>query len=167
MAYSVTQLINEYNSMDSIMLSSTIVKKYGVLASGTFYVANKALAHTYTSYATLPTAGIRTLADGVATSTVSGSTVTQNLSLFNANGAWDQAFVGNDYDRFYNIQSPLYFNAVAALAEKSMIYGTGSAGNSSYTGVGLHQYVTKNSTATAIGGTASATSIFAVRYSPF
>lgn len=170
MAYSITSLINEYNSVDAIMLSNVLMKKYGLLTAGTYYLSNKQLAHTYTNYATLPTAGIRSLANGVAASTVSGSTVTKNLSLFNANGAWDQAFVGNDLDSFFNRQAPLYFNAVAALAEKSFIYGANATyGNASYTGLGLHQYVTSSGTNTQIGGgaTASCTSIFAVRFSPF
>jgi len=167
MAYSVNQLINEYNSEDAIMLSNAVMKNYGILQTGTYYLANKQLAHTYTNYATLPTAGVRSLADGVATSTVSGSTTTTKLTLFNANGAWDQAFVGNDFDKFYGTQAPLYYNAVAALAEKSIVYGTGSAGNSGYEGTGLHQYVSQSGTAIAAGGTSAATSIFAVRYSPF
>jgi hypothetical protein len=98
------------------MLANGIIKRYGILQTATTYLANKQLAHTYTSYDTLPTAGIRSLGDGVATSTVSGSTVTEDLTLFNANGAWDQAFVGTDLDKHYSIQAPLYYNAVAALA---------------------------------------------------
>lgn len=144
------------------------MKNYGLLNTATSYIANKQLAHTYTNYATLPTAGIRTLGDGVATSTVSGSTVTLTLTLFNANGAWDQAWVGRDLDTFYNRQAPLYFNSIAALAEKTLIYGTNATfGNAGYTGLGLHQYVTSSGTNIQVGGTASATSIFAVRFSPY
>lgn len=168
MAYSIAQLINQYNSEDAIMLSNAVMKNYGLLQTATYYTANKQLAHYYTNYATLPTAGIRTLADGVAASTVSGSSATFTLTLFNANGAWDQAFVGKDLDTFYNRQAPLYFNAVAALAEKSFIYGTNATfGNTGYSGLGLHQYVTSSGTNIQAGGTASATSIFAVRFSPF
>jgi len=167
MAYTLAQMINEYNSEDAIMLSSVIQGTYGLLSAGSFYTANKQLAHTYTNYSTLPTAGIRSLADGVASSTVQGTTVTQNLALFNANGAWDQAFVGKDFDVFYNTQAPLYFNAVASLAEKSMIYGTNASfGNASYTAKGLHQYVTSSGTNIQAGGTSDATSIFAIRFSP-
>ena len=168
MAYDINQLINQYNSEDAIMLSNTIVGRYGLLTVGTYYTANKQLAHTYTNYATLPTAGIRSLADGVARSTVSGSTVTKNLTLFNVNGAWDQAFVGTDLDAHYNRHAPLYFNSLAQLAQKSFIYGTNATfGNTGYTGLGLHQYVTSSGTNTQIGGTSAATSIFAVRFSPF
>jgi len=116
MAYSITQLINEYNSLDAIMLNNTVLKSNGIIAYGNYILANKQLAHTFTNYATLPTAGIRTLGDGIATSTVSGSTTTTNLSLIQSNGAWDKAFVGNDLDRHYNINAPLYFQAVAQLA---------------------------------------------------
>lgn len=168
MAYTIAQLINLYNSLDAIMLSNAVMKNYGLLNTATSYIANQQLAHTYTNYATLPTAGIRSLADGVATSTVSGSTATFTLTLFNANGAWDQSFVGNDLDAFYNRQAPLYFNAVAALAEKSLIYGTNATfGNADYTGLGLHQYVTSSGTNIQVGGTSAATSIFAVRFSPY
>lgn len=170
MAYTLAQLINEYNSADAIMLSNVLMKKYGLLTAGTYYTANKQLAHTYTNYTTLPTAGVRSLADGVAASTVQGTTTTKNLTLFNANGAWDQAFVGNNLDAFYNVQAPLYYNAVAALAQKAFIYGTNATfGNAGYTGLGLHQYVTASGTNTQIGGgaTASCTSIFAVRFSPY
>ena len=87
MGYTITNLINQYNSEDAIMLSNAIIKSHGLLAYGMYNLANKQLAHTYTRFDTLPTAGIRTLGDGVAASTVSGSTATINLSLFNANGA--------------------------------------------------------------------------------
>lgn len=168
MAYSINQLINEYNSEDAIMLSNTIVGRYGLLTVGTFYQANKGLAHTYTNYATLPTAGIRSLSDGVARSTVSGSTVTNDLTIFSVNGAWDQAFVGTDLDAHYNRHAPLYFNSLAKVVQKSFIYGTNASfGNTSYTGLGLHQYVTSSGTNVQVGGTSGATSIFAVRFSPF
>ncbi len=81
MGYSITNLINQYNSAGAEMLQSSVVKNNGLLAYSTYYLANKQLAHTYTKYNTLPTAGIRSLGDGVATSTVSGSTATTNLTL--------------------------------------------------------------------------------------
>ena len=174
MAYSVTQLINEYNSMDAIMLSNAIVKRHGLLNVSTYYLANKQLAHTYTSYATLPTAGIKSLGDGVATSTVSGSTTTLNLTQFNVNGTWDLNFVGTDYDAHYNRHAPLYFNSIADLAQKAFIYGTNASfGNASYTGTGFHQYITTNKTTQQVknfqttGSATACTSMFAVRFSQF
>lgn len=87
MAYTITNLINLYNSEDAVMLQNSIIKNHGLLAYSQYGLANKQLAHTYTVFKTLPSAGVRTLADGVATSTVSGSTATTNVTLFNANGA--------------------------------------------------------------------------------
>jgi hypothetical protein len=81
MGYSITNLINQYNSAGAEMLQNSVVKNNGLLAYSTYYLGNKQLAHTYTKYDTLPTAGIRSLGDGVATSTVSGSTATTNLTL--------------------------------------------------------------------------------------
>lgn len=167
MAYTVAQMINEYNSEDAIMLSNLIIGKFGILTTAKYYLANKKLAHTYTRYATLPTAGIRSLHDGVAASTVQGSTKTANLSLLNANGSWDQAFVGGDFDSHWNTQSPLYFQAVAKLAQKSFIYGKNATfGNADYATLGLHQTATANSMNKNIQNAAAGTSIFAVRYAP-
>ena len=116
MAYTLNGLIAKYNALDANMLSNAVIKKTGLLQTATTYLANKQLAHPYNVYNTLPTAGIRSLADGVATSTVEGTYATQNLTLFSVNGAWDKAYVGNDLDSFYNRQSPMYFASVAQLA---------------------------------------------------
>ena len=164
MAYTITNLINEYNSAGALMLANTVLKSNGLLAYGSYYLANKQLAHTYTRYDTLPTAGIRSLSDGVATSTVSGSTSTVNLTLFDVNGAWDRAFVGNDYQAFFNKTAPLYFNSVAQKADYAMIYD-----DAAYTGTGLLSASINNSKMTCLqttGSATSCTSIYAIRFAP-
>ena len=170
MAYTITQLVNEYNSLDAVMLSNTLIKNHGIIQRGTYALANKQLAHTYTSYATGVDAGIRTINDGVGTASIVGTTATKNLSLYATKVEQvDKAYIGN-FDDFYNIHAPIHFNGIANQIEKSIIYGTISVfGNTAYTGTGWFEYCVNNGTQTQLQTTGSATgctSMYAVRFAP-
>ena len=168
MAYTITNLINKYNAGSAQMISNTILKSNGLIMYGTYYEANKQLAHTYNVYTALPTAGVASLGDGVAASNVTASNTTLSLTPFNANYAWSQNYVGTDVSGFMSRQLPLYLSAVGQAQEKAYIYGTSSQGISAYSGTGLHQYCTANNTrvnlSTATGSIHS--TIFAIRFSP-
>jgi len=115
MAYNITSLINEYNSDNALKLARTAIKANGLIAYGSYIPANKGLAHTYTLYSTLPTAGIRTLGDGIAVSDVSGSTTAINMSPFQVTHQRDAAYVENypgGVDNYFTNMSPMYINSL-------------------------------------------------------
>lgn len=175
MAYTITNLINEYNSNRALILANSAIKQNGLIAYGQYIPANKGLAHTYTLFSTLPTAGIRSYGDGVAVTDVSGSTTTINTTPYQVTHQKDAAYINNwpgGPAAYFSNVTPLYLNSIFQKMEKATIYGnTASFGDASYTGTGLVQYVkTNSSTQLTALSTASAqtfTSIYAIRFSPF
>lgn len=168
----IAQLINEIDSFDALMLNRGLINRNGILATAQAYPCNHHMAHKYSIFNTLPTAGARSIFDGVANSGITSSTVTVNLTPYSVNNAWDVDMV-QDLMMHYNTQAPAYFQSLAQIVQKGYIYGTNASfGVTSYTGTGWHQYTTTNKATQEVQNfqtTASATgctSIFAVKYSP-
>lgn len=171
MAYSITDLVAQYNAGSAQMIDRSIIKKNGLISTGGYYTANKSLAHYYSVLSSLPTAGIRSLGDGIAASTVSGSYTTTQLSLFTSWAPFDKAYMGTDPTAFFNRVAPRYLMSVAQKMQAAYIYGTDATfGDTSYTGNDFHSYVS-SSRATLrqdlyTGSTCSTgTTIFAVNWS--
>lgn len=174
MAYTITNLINEYNSGKALKLANTAIKKNGLIAYATYIPANKGAAHTYTIYSTLPAGGITSWGDGVAATDVSGSTTTINLPHFQVSHQKDAVPVNNfpgGAGAYFNNVTPLYLNSLFQTIQKSWIYGTNATyGNSSYGATGLLQYVSASASTQLQELTGSAytgSTMYAVRFSPF
>lgn len=167
----IAQLINEIDSKGAIMINKSLMKRNGVLATAQSYLCNHHFAHKYSVWNTLPTAGIRSIYDGVANSNVTSSTTTVNMTPFATNFAQEKDLVV-DLATHYTTYAPMYFESLAQTVQKGYIYGTNASfGYTGYAGTGWHQYITTNKATQQVKNfqtTASATgcsSIFAVRYS--
>lgn len=176
MAYSITNLINEYNSNRSLKLANTAIKQNGFIAYGSFIPANKGLAHTYTLYSTLPTAGVRTLGDGVAVSDVSGSTTTVNMTPFQVTHQRDAAYVENfpgGISNYFTTITPMYLASLFQTMQKAYIYGSKATfGVTSYVGNSLISAVSGSANSAQLQTMTTASNwtgstIFAVRFNPF
>lgn len=176
MAYTITSLINQYNSANSLKLANTAIKKNGFLAYAQFIPANKGLAHTYTVYSTLPAGGVRTLGDGVAVSDLSGSTATTQMTPFLITHQKDSAYVNNfpgGTNAYFRNITPMYLSSLFQTMQKAYIYGTKTTyGVSSYAGHSLIAAVSGSANSSQLQTMTTASNwtgstIYAVRFNPF
>lgn len=168
----IAQFINEIDSDDAIFLTQAVLKRNGILASAQAFAndANHGLAHKYSIFTTLPTAGSpANYYEGVAESMTTSSTVTVNLTTVQSAGRFPVKYFPDALE-LYNRETPGRYQTIANSMQKGIIYGTdGTLGLATYTTDGWHQYINTNSAQevqqfqTTSSATAC-TSIFAVKY---